>query len=54
VRRSLVDHQHIIAALEGHDGDAAERLVREHTMNLHAHVRRTWLSLAGTARVETS
>jgi DNA-binding GntR family transcriptional regulator len=54
VRRSLVDHQHIIAALEGHDGDAAERLVREHTMNLHAHVRRTWVTLAGAARVKTS
>jgi DNA-binding GntR family transcriptional regulator len=37
-RRSIVDHRAIIAALEQHDVDLAERLVREHTMGLAAHV----------------
>ena len=40
--RSIVDHLHIIEALEKRDTDLAERLVREHTLNLHAHVRQTW------------
>ena len=30
-QRSIVDHRNIIAALEAHDADRAERLVREHT-----------------------
>jgi len=42
VSRSIVDHIHIIEALEARDADLAERLVREHTLNLHAHVARTW------------
>lgn len=37
-RRSIVDHRNIIAALEARDTDLAERLVREHTMGLAAHV----------------
>jgi DNA-binding GntR family transcriptional regulator len=37
-QRSIVDHRNIIAALEQHDADLAERLVREHTMGLAAHV----------------
>jgi len=28
--------------LEARDADLAERLVREHTLNLHDHVKRTW------------
>lgn len=36
--RSIVDHMHIIEALEARDTDLAERLVREHTLNLKAHV----------------
>jgi DNA-binding GntR family transcriptional regulator len=43
VRRSIVDHLHIIEALEARNADLAERLVREHTLNLHAHVARTWV-----------
>jgi DNA-binding GntR family transcriptional regulator len=43
VQRSIVDHGHIIAALEARNADLAERLVREHTLNLHAHVQRTWI-----------
>ena len=37
-QRSIADHRNIIAALERHDADEAERLVREHTMGLAAHV----------------
>jgi DNA-binding GntR family transcriptional regulator len=39
-RRSVEDHRGIIAALEARDPDRAERLVREHTMGLAAHVER--------------
>ena len=42
VTRSIVDHNHIVAALEARDADLAERLVREHTLNLHDHVKLTW------------
>ncbi|MDD9878233.1 MAG: GntR family transcriptional regulator [Magnetovibrio sp.] len=38
--RSIIGHMHIIEALEARDTDLAERLVREHTMNLGAHVER--------------
>jgi DNA-binding GntR family transcriptional regulator len=37
-QRSIVDHRNIIAALAAHDADSAERLVREHTLSLAAHV----------------
>ena len=37
-QRSIADHLAIIAALERRDADLAERLVREHTMGLAAHV----------------
>ena len=37
-QRSIADHRNIIAALEQRDADLAERLVREHTMGLAAHV----------------
>jgi DNA-binding GntR family transcriptional regulator len=37
-RRSIADHRAIIAALAARDADRAERLVREHTMGLAAHV----------------
>jgi DNA-binding GntR family transcriptional regulator len=36
--RSVVDHLDIVAALEARDADRAERLVREHTLGLAAHV----------------
>ena len=38
--RSIIDHMHIIEALESRDTELAERLVREHTLNLAAHVER--------------
>jgi DNA-binding GntR family transcriptional regulator len=37
-KRSIVDHRAIIAALKQRDAELAERLVREHTMGLAAHV----------------
>ena len=36
--RSIIDHMAIIAALEGRDCELAERLAREHTLGLAAHV----------------
>ncbi len=40
--RSVVDHLEIIEALEMRNADLASRLVREHTMRLHDHVRDAW------------
>jgi DNA-binding GntR family transcriptional regulator len=37
-QRSIQDHMNIIAALQKRDADLAERLVREHTLGLAAHV----------------
>jgi DNA-binding GntR family transcriptional regulator len=39
-QRSVADHRAIIAALRAGDADLAERLVRDHTMGLAAHVER--------------
>jgi DNA-binding GntR family transcriptional regulator len=50
-KRSVVDHMGIIEALESRDADLAGRLVREHTMRLHDHVRRTWTRLESRAAV---
>ena len=36
--RSMVDHMHIIEALEARKAELAERLVREHALGLAAHV----------------
>jgi DNA-binding GntR family transcriptional regulator len=36
--RSIVDHINIIEALERRDPELAERLAREHTLGLAAHV----------------
>ena len=38
--RSIIDHMNIIEAIERHDTELAERLVREHALNLAAHVER--------------
>ena len=38
--RSIVDHMRIIEALERREADLAERLAREHTLGLAAHVER--------------
>ena len=37
-KRSIIDHLHIIEALETRDTELAERLVREHTLNLGKHI----------------
>jgi DNA-binding GntR family transcriptional regulator len=37
--RSVVDHDHIIDALEHRDADLVERLVRQHALDLAEHVR---------------
>ena len=34
----IIDHMHIIEALESRDGDPAERYVREHTNDLSKHI----------------
>ena len=39
-RRSIIDHMNIIEALEGRDTELAERLARQHTLDLAAHVER--------------
>ena len=36
--RSIIDHMHIIEALESRDAELAEKLVRQHTLDLGAHV----------------
>ena len=38
--RSIIDHMHIIEAIENRDPDLAERLVREHSQNLAAHIQK--------------
>lgn len=50
MRRSVVDHMNIIEALESRDADLASRLVREHSLRLHDHIRRTWLKLEELGR----
>jgi DNA-binding GntR family transcriptional regulator len=37
-KRSVADHKKIVAAIEEHNADLAEKLVREHTLKLRAHV----------------
>ena len=44
--RSIVDHMHIIEALESRDADLAERLVRDHALDLARHVEETVQHLA--------
>lgn len=39
--RSIVDHRDILEALEGRDPELAERLVRDHALQLADHVERT-------------
>lgn len=45
ISRSVVDHMEIIEALEERDADLASRLVREHSIKLHDHVRKTWTQI---------
>ena len=43
--RSIIDHMHIIEALEARDSELAERLAKEHTLSLAKHVEKhvAWL-----------
>lgn len=43
--KSVVDHMTIIEAIEAREPDLAAERVREHTMRLYEHVRRTWAAL---------
>jgi DNA-binding GntR family transcriptional regulator len=47
VSRSIVDHMHIIEAIEARDAGLAGELVRDHTMRLHDHVRKNWHEFTG-------
>jgi DNA-binding GntR family transcriptional regulator len=38
VNQSIIDHMHIIESLESRKTEVAERLVREHSLNLAKHV----------------
>ena len=38
--RSIIDHMRIIEAIEARDTELAERLVRQHSLDLAAHVER--------------
>ena len=38
LRDSIVDHMHIIEALENRDAELSEKYVREHTNDLQEHV----------------
>lgn len=49
-QRSIVDHMGIIEALEARDADLSSRLVREHTMRLHTHIKRTRMKLKNTTK----
>ena len=42
---SVAEHMAIINALEARDSELASRLVREHTMRLHDHIRERWTEL---------
>ena len=46
VSRSIKDHMHIIEALESRDTELAEKLARQHTLDLGKHVEQNvhWLS----------
>jgi DNA-binding GntR family transcriptional regulator len=45
--RSIVDHMHIIEAIEARDAELAERLVRDHALDLAEDVERTGSDLEG-------
>ncbi|MGJ3258507.1 MAG: GntR family transcriptional regulator [Rhodospirillales bacterium] len=52
VSLSVDDHMHIIDALEKRDGDLSSKLVREHTMRLHAHIRKNWHEFTDLSEAE--
>ena len=52
--RSIVDHMRIIEALERRDPELAERLAREHTLGLAAHVEQHGDFLDATSDMESA
>jgi DNA-binding GntR family transcriptional regulator len=52
--RSVVDHAGIIEALEARNAELAAKRVREHTMKLHEHVRRTWTQIEQSRAAATA
>ena len=48
------EHKSIVEALEARDPDLASRRVREHTMRLHDHVKRTWTNLDAPERMSSA
>lgn len=42
LHRSRTEHLEIVDALQARDAARAERLVREHTLRLHDHIRHSW------------
>ena len=48
--QSVADDMEIIEALEARDSELASRLVREHTMRLHDHIRERWTRLANKSK----
>jgi len=42
IERSIVDHRHIIEALQRRETELAERLARQHTLDLATHIERHW------------
>jgi DNA-binding GntR family transcriptional regulator len=45
--QSVVDHMHIIEAIEERSADLASDLVRDHTMRLREYIRGSWKHIAG-------
>lgn len=54
VNRSVVDHMAIIEAIENREGELAAMLVRDHTMKLHDHIRKTWLEYRKLSQKKSS
>ncbi|MEO0822552.1 MAG: GntR family transcriptional regulator [Pseudomonadota bacterium] len=52
--RSVTDHSDIVAAIEARQPDEAARIVHDHTMRLHAYLRRSWRYLTGENVAETA
>ena len=54
--KSVVDHMEIIEALLARNPNLAARRVREHTMRLHDHIRKTWtrIETIGSSKTTTS
>jgi len=50
---SIVNDNHIIEAVKARNADPADRLMRQHTMKLHDHMKHTWIEPADSDTAET-